>query len=143
MSTYLIRWKNGEKVLMEGEDIANAFNQNGYTKEDIDAIDSYNEIIEGDVEHPEYPMVDFCCHKCKGTMYVRKHTVVKSHVTKFDVYRYVCEECGNRYPEASSELRARVAMNMVCAGENDSPTISDINRKMRFLLEQHGMDDRC
>jgi len=140
MSTYLIRWKNGEKVLMEGDDIAEAFNLNGYTKEDIDAIDSYNEVILGDINHPDYPLADFCCDRCQGQLSVSKKVVRKSAVTQFDVYKYYCEECGNTYPEASNEFRAKIAMNVVNATCN-IPTIGDINKLAKELLDANHFSD--
>ena len=140
MSTFIVRWKNGERVSLEGTDIAEAFNLAGYTKEDIDAIDSYNEVIPGDPEHQEYPLADFCCCRCKGQLSVSKRQVVKSAVTKFNVFKYFCEECGNTYPEASTEFRAKIAMNVVCATGN-TPTIGDINKLAKEVFEANDMSD--
>lgn len=129
MATFRVKWKNGTVVLLEGDDIADAFNSVGYTKADVEAIAHYTEYEKGDSAHPEYPFAQFACPKCMGTLQqvnepVRDHTsVLYTH----GVYYYKCEECGCSTPKALDELRALIVMNIFCA-TGRSPQGPEVNR---------------
>ena len=142
MSTFRVKWKNGTVVLLEGEDIADAFNNVGYTKADIAALESFTIYEKADTSHPEYPFAQFSCPKCAGSlslvneMVTSKADLLYSH----GVYFYRCDECGETTPKALDELRAVIVMNIYCA-TGRIPQGPEVNRYYNNEMNRHNIPE--
>jgi hypothetical protein len=131
MSEYRVTWKSGEIVLLEGDDIADAFNRVGYVKLDIDAIANYHEVIRVSKDHPEFPLADFSCPQCQAIL---------ESVYEYLTYRYVCPECNYLTPPHADELRAKIIMNLALVtgklGYSDED-IEKIAKKYDIALNEY------
>lgn len=140
MATFRVKWKNGTVVLLEGEDIADAFNKVGYTKADIKSIAYCAAYEKGSTDHPEYPFAQFACPKCMGTLELVNEAVTdkESVLYTHGVYFYRCDECGNTTPKALDQLRAVIVMNIFCA-TGRIPQGPEVNRYYHNEMNRCGI----
>ena len=114
---FKVTFKNGDSVLLEGEDIAEAYNRVGYTEANIDAADDIEEVIVADNHDPDFPLLACSCPQCYSHMSMHKEVIPDSpkHHKKHRYY-YVCDRCGATTPKANSEIGARIQQNYACLG---------------------------